>query len=360
MNRLEERLRSIKPVDKDIYIKVQARLDNLTKPRGSLGRLEELAKRYVAITQKEEPKIIKKIIYTFAGDHGVTEEGVSLYPKEVTPQMVYNFLKGGAGINVLARHINAEVRVVDIGVDHEFGKVDRLIQLKINKGTGNIANGPAMARDDAIKAMEVGIGLADEALKDGADIIGTGDMGIGNTTPSSAIAAVVTGESVESVTGRGTGIDDHIFRKKVETIKRAIKKNNPDPADPIDILAKLGGLEIAGIAGLIIGAAANRIPVMVDGFISTAGALIASEMNIHIKDYLFASHQSVEQGHRAMLNRIGLKPLLDLDLRLGEGTGACLGINILEAGVKILTEMATFGEAEVSPARPAGGKEIGH
>lgn len=353
MSRLEERLRYIKPVNKDLYSRVQARLDNLTKPRGSLGRLEDLAKRYVAITGKDEPKIIKKIIYTFAGDHGVTEEGVSLYPKEVTPQMVYNFLRGGAGINVLARHINAEVRVVDIGVDHHFNKADGLIQCKVGKGTGNIAKGPAMTRDEAIRAMEVGIGLADEALRDGVDVIGTGDMGIGNTTPSSAIAAVITGEPVEVVTGRGTGIDEDRFKVKVKVIERAIDLNKPNPKDPIDILVKIGGFEIAGIAGLIVGAAANRIPVMIDGFISTAGALIASEMNTHIKDYLFASHQSVEQGHKAMLDRIGIKPLLDLDLRLGEGTGACLGINILEASIKILTEMATFGEAGVS-------KEIGH
>lgn len=353
MNRLEERLSRIKPIDKDIYRKVQARLDNLTKPRGSLGRLEELAKRYVAITGKDAPKITKKIIYTFAGDHGVTEEGVSLYPKEVTPQMVYNFLQGGAGINVLARHINAEVRVVDIGVDHDFSNADGLIKCKIARGTGNIVNGPAMTKDEAIRAIEVGIGLADGAARDGADIIGTGDMGIGNTTPSSAIVTVITGQPVASVTGRGTGIDDNMFKAKVKTIERAIKRNKPDPADPIDVLAKLGGFEIAGIAGLIVGAASNRIPVMVDGFISTAGALIASEMNIHIKDYLFASHQSVEQGHKVMLERIGLKPLLDLDLRLGEGTGACLGINLLEAGIKILTDMATFGEAGVS-------KEISH
>ena len=348
MNKLEEKLSRIKPVDKDLYQKIQARLDNLTKPRGSLGRLEEMAKRYVAITGKESPKITKKIIYVFAGDHGVTDEGVSLYPKEVTPQMVYNFLRGGAGINVLARHIMAEVRVVDIGVDHHFNKADGLIQCKVGKGTGNIANGPAMTRDEAIRAMEVGIGLADEAASEGVDIIGTGDMGIGNTTPSSAIAAVITGEPIETVTGRGTGIDDQMFGVKVKTIGRAIKINHPDPADPVDVLSKVGGFEIAGIAGLIIGAAANRIPVMIDGFISTAGALIASEMNVNIKDYLFASHLSVEQGHRIMLKRIGLKPLLDLDLRLGEGTGACLGINIVEAGIKILTEMATFGDAGVS------------
>lgn len=353
MSRLEERLRYIKPINEDLYSRVQMRLDNLTKPRGSLGRLEELAKRYVAITGKDEPKIIKKIIYTFAGDHGVTEEGVSLYPKEVTPQMVYNFLRGGAGINVLARHINAEVRVVDIGVDHHFDKADGLIQCKVGKGTGNITKGPAMTRDEAIRAMEVGIGLANEALRDGADIIGTGDMGIGNTTPSSAIVAVITGMPVEDVTGRGTGIDDERFKLKIDAIKKAIERNRPDPKDPIDVLAKVGGFEIAGIAGLIIGAAANRIPVMIDGFISTAGALIASEMNPYVKDYLFASHQSVEQGHKAMLDRIGVKPLLDLDLRLGEGTGACLGIGIVEAGIKILTEMATFGDAGVS-------KEIGH
>lgn len=348
MSRLEEMLRSIRPVDREIYARIQTRLDNLTKPKGSLGRLEEVAKRFVAITGKEEPKISRKVIYVFAGDHGVSEEGVSAYPKEVTPQMVYNFLRGGAGINVLARHINAEVKVVDIGVDHHFGKTDRLIQRKVGKGTGNITLGPAMTRDEAVMALEVGMELAGEAARENADIIGTGDMGIGNTTPSSAIAAIITGRPVEEITGRGTGIDDERFKLKIDAIKRAIERNRPDPKDPLDVLAKVGGFEIAGIAGLIIGAAARRIPVMVDGFISTAGALIASEMNGDIKDYLFASHQSVEQGHKAMLDRIGLKPLLDLDMRLGEGTGACLGIGIVEAGIKILTEMATFGEAGVS------------
>lgn len=338
----------IGPLKEEYLARAQRRLNSLTKPLGSLGRLEELAQRYVAIREVEGPSITKKVIFTFAADHGVTEEGVSAYPKEVTAQMVYNFLRGGAGINVLSRHIGAEVKVVDIGVDYDFGDLAGLIHRKVRRGTANIAGGPAMEKREAQKAIEIGNDLAEEARRDGADIIGTGDMGIGNTTPSSAITAVVTGRSVEEVTGRGTGISDETLRKKVKVIERAIKVNRPDPHNPLDVLSKVGGLEIAGIAGLIIGSAERRIPIVLDGFISGASALIAYCLEPGVKDYIFASHLSQEGGHRAILDRIGLKPLLDLNLRLGEGTGACLGISLIEAGVKIYNEMATFGEAKVS------------
>jgi nicotinate-nucleotide--dimethylbenzimidazole phosphoribosyltransferase len=336
------------PLDSKLQKKVQARLNNLTKPVKSLGRLEKVACQYAVIRGQEHPKLQKKVVYTFAADHGVTEEGVSAYPKEVTAQMVYNFLRGGAAVNVLARHVGAEVRVVDIGVDHDFGQIEGLIHKKVLQGTRNLAKGPAMTRQEALTAMEEGCGLAQQAAADGVDLMGTGDMGIGNTTPSSAIAAVMTGKQVSGVTGRGTGLDVKGREHKIQVIQQAIQLNQPDPRDPVGVLAKVGGLEIAAIAGFLFGAAASRVPVVVDGFISTAGALIAVRLYPPIRHYIFISHLSAEKGHRAMCAALGIKPLLDLDLRLGEGTGACLGISLVEAGVKVLNEMATFGEAKVS------------
>ncbi|MBI4844847.1 MAG: nicotinate-nucleotide--dimethylbenzimidazole phosphoribosyltransferase [Nitrospirae bacterium] len=334
----------------------QKRLDSLTKPQGSLGRLEEFAKQLVAITENPMPSLDKKVVFTFAGDHGVADEGVSAFPKAVTPQMVLNFLNGGAGINVLARHAGADVVVVDMGVDYDFSNpsVSRLIKggsfvsPKIVSGTKNMRREPAMTRDEALRCINVGIDLANEYAKKGCKIFGTGDMGIANTTPSSAIAAVLTGRPVEEITGRGTGINGDTWRHKVQVIKDAISYNMPDPADPVSVLAKIGGAEIGGIAGLIIGAAANRIPVVVDGFISTAGALIAYCIEPKTRDCMFSAHMSQEAGHKAMLEKIGLRPVLDLDLRLGEGTGAALAMFVIEAGLKIYKEMATFGEAGVS------------
>ncbi|KAF0134974.1 MAG: nicotinate-nucleotide--dimethylbenzimidazole phosphoribosyltransferase [Candidatus Saganbacteria bacterium] len=350
MKKLEAAIKKIEPINTRLLEQTQKKLDNLTKPRGSLGRLEELAKQVVCITGMEEPKIKNKVIITMAGDHGVVKEGISAYPQEVTPQMVYNFLRGGAGINVLARHVGARIKVVDIGVAAGLDPNPELINKKIARGTKNMANGPAMTREEAIKSIEAGIEVVEEELKAGIDIIGTGDMGIGNTTPSSAIAAVITGEEVVRVTGRGTGIDDNKFKNKVKVIEAALQVNNPNPKDGIDVLAKVGGFEIGGIAGVIIASAANHIPIMIDGFISGAAALIAVKLEPKIKDYLIASHCSVEIGHRIILEYMGLKPLFDFNLRLGEGTGAALGISIVEAGVKILTEMATFESAGVSEA----------
>ena len=348
MSKLEQTLSSIKSVNPAFYEKAQKRLDNLTKPQGSLGRLEEFAARIVAVSENTKPMLNKKAIFTFAGDHGVAEEGVSAFPKEVTPQMVLNFLRGGAGINVLARHSNVEVVVIDIGVDYEFGNTDGLVHKKVIRGTKNIRKGPAMTQDEAVKCLEVGIDLANEYAKKGYHIFGTGEMGIANTTPSSAIAAVFSKRTVEEVTGRGTGISDDAFKNKVRVIEDAIKINKPNPKNPLDVLAKLGGAEIAGIAGIVLGAAANRIPVVIDGFISTAGALIACEIEPKVKEYIFAAHTSVERGHWIMLERMDLKPILNLNMRLGEGTGAALGMSMIEAGVKIYNEMATFGEAGVS------------
>ncbi len=350
MQKLRDTLARIEPLKEEFFQKAQERLDNLTKPQGSLGRLEDFAKRYVAITENLDPKIEDKFIFTFAGDHGIVEEGVSAFPKEVTKQMVLNFLAGGAGVNVLAKHVGVEVVVVDIGVDYDFGSLEGLLGRKVAGGTRNMARGPAMSVEEAVNAINVGIDLADEYAGKGADIFGSGDMGIGNTTPSSAILAVISGKPVRTVVGRGTGIDDETLGKKIDAIERAININSPNPADPLEVLTKVGGFEIAGIAGLIIGAASKRVPTVIDGFISTAGALIAVKMNPLIKPYLFASHCSAEPGHRIMLEKVGLEPMLDLSLRLGEGTGAALGINLVDAGVKILTEMATFAEADVEEA----------
>jgi nicotinate-nucleotide--dimethylbenzimidazole phosphoribosyltransferase len=348
MNIIAETLAAIQPVDPLLLEKAQKKLDNKTKPLGSLGRLEEFARRFAAISGNLEPDTTKKIIYTFAGDHGVTEEGISAFPREVTSQMVLNFLSGGAGVNVLARHCGIEVRVVDVGVDSEFGHLPGLIRKKVARGTRNFTKGPAMERGEALAAIKVGIELAGLAKDEVVAMVGTGDMGIGNTTPSSAIIAAISGMPVWEVTHRGTGISECALANKIRVIELGLAMNRPDPNDPLDVLTKVGGLEIAAIAGLVLGCAANRIPVVIDGFISTAGALIAAELHPHVKDYTFAAHQSVEIGHRFMLERIGLEPILDLHLRLGEGTGAALAMGLIEAGVKILKEMATFQEAGVA------------
>jgi nicotinate-nucleotide--dimethylbenzimidazole phosphoribosyltransferase len=349
---LREKLASIQPPKEEYFVRTQERLDNLTKPPGSLGQLEEIARRYAAMVENVKPAIRKKIIYTFAADHGVTQEGISAYPREVTAQMVYNFLRKGAGINVLAEHVGAEIIVVDIGVDHEFAPQEGLVIRKVAAGTGNMIIGPAMSRIQALQAIHVGLEMADHAALRSADLVGTGDMGIGNTTPSSAILSVLAGMPAKEVTHRGTGIDDTGLNRKIQVIEKAIARNKPDPRDPLDVLAKVGGFEIGGIAGLIIGCASHRIPVAVDGFISTAGAMIAVALNPAIKGYLFASHQSVEIGHRFMWEYIDQKPILNLSLRLGEGTGAALAMGIIEAAVKILTQMATFSEAGVSGKNP--------
>ncbi len=348
MKILEKTLKSIQKPDYSIRERVKKKLDNLTKPPGSLGQLEMLAERYAVIKNSTEPSLNRKAIFVFAGDHGVTEEGVSAYPKEVTYQMVYNFLRGGAGINVLARHIGADVRVIDIGVDFEFGKTEGLIARKVRRGTANFLKEPAMREEEAVRAIEVGIEVLHEEIKRGLDIAGVGDMGIGNTTPSAGIISVVTGLPVEKVTGRGTGIDEKRLEHKIRVIQRAIELHKVEKGNPIHILSRIGGLEIAGIAGVILACAAERIPVVIDGLITTAGALIAYELNRNVVDYMFASHLSLEPGHKVALEYLGLKPLLDLNLRLGEGTGACLGMNLIEAGVKILKEMASFDSAGVS------------
>ena len=341
-------LDQIQPVDPQWLEKAQARLNRLTKPLGSLGRLEELAARYVMITGEIKPAVPRGAVFTFAADHGVALEGVSAYPREVTSQMVMNFLRGGAGVNVLARHAGINVKVVDIGVDYDFGMVPELIARKVMRGTRNLLFEPAMTRVQAEQSVMVGMELASQAIQDGIGLIGTGDMGIGNTTPSAAITSVMTGQSVAEVTGRGTGIDDIGYARKVSVILQALDLHRPDCTDALDVLAKVGGLELGGLAGLMLGAAATRVPVVLDGFIAGAAALIAVGLQPRCREYLIASHRSVERGHQAIMDHLGLKPILDLDLRLGEGTGACLGMSLVSAAIKIYTEMATFDEAGVS------------
>jgi nicotinate-nucleotide--dimethylbenzimidazole phosphoribosyltransferase len=294
------------------------------------------------------PRLGKKRIVTFAGDHGIAAEGVSAYPSEVTPQMVYNMLSGGAAINVLVRHEGADLKVVDIGVAAPLEATSDLVRRKVKPGTNNMSKGPAMSDDEAIQAIQVGVELALAADDDGVTLLGTGEMGIANTTPSSALYASLIPCPVVEVTGRGTGIDDARLQNKIKVIERALDVNARFCIDPLKTLAAVGGLEIAGICGLILGAASRRLPVVVDGFISSAAALVAIRLRESIGDYLFFSHCSAEAGHRTFFERLGIRPILDLDMRLGEGTGAALAMNVIEAAVKIYNEMATFDSAGVS------------
>ena len=348
MDKINEVIASIKPLDEKAMTEARARQENLTKPHGSLGQLESLSIQVAGIRGVARPRISHKVIFTLAGDHGVTQRGVSAYPSEVTPQMVYNFLRGGAAINVLARQIGARVIVADLGVASVLGPHALLKNKKVALGTRNMAEGPAMSREQAIRSIEAGLELVEEELTEGMDILGTGDMGIGNTTPSSAITSVLTGADVTTVTGRGTGLDEEGWSHKVKIIEKALAINRPDPKDAIDVLSKVGGFEIGGIAGLILAGARHCIPVVIDGFISGAAALIAASLSPQVKPYLIASHQSDEPGHKKILEHLGLIPLLNLRMRLGEGTGAALGISLVEASLKILDEMATFAEAGVS------------
>jgi nicotinate-nucleotide--dimethylbenzimidazole phosphoribosyltransferase len=310
--------------------------------------LEELSIQLAGIMGKDIPAIKDKVIIIMAGDHGVVAEGVSAFPQEVTPQMVLNFLHGGAAINVLARHVGARITIVDMGVATDMQPHPALVVKKVACGTANMAVGPAMTREQAEQAILAGVEVVEAETAKGLDIVGTGDMGIGNTTPSAAIAAALTGIEPGKLAGRGTGVDDAGMKRKIDAIERALAVNRPDPKDGLDVLAKVGGFEIGGLAGVILGAAANRKPVMVDGFISTAAAMIAVAIAPAARPYLISAHRSQEYGHSQMVAWLGLKPLVDLDFRLGEGTGAALGISFAEAACKILAEMATFAEAGVS------------
>jgi len=352
MKLLETTIKKIIPQDKAARSQSRTRLEQLTMPHWALGRLMDLAEDLAGMTGSLHPPVARKTVVTMAGDHGITKEGVSKFPQEVTLQMVHNFVQGGAGINALARLAGAKVVVVDMGVAGDLSDLARegkIISKRVAAGTKNFAVGPAMTREEAIRSIEAGIETALELGAD-TDLFGTGEMGIGNTTPSSAIVSLFSGKSVAEVTGYGTGIDDDQLAQKVATIEKAIVLNRPDTRDALDVLTKVGGFEIGGIAGLILGAASMRKPILVDGFISTAGALIAANLAPDARAYMIASHRSMEQGHRIALECLGKRPLLDLDMRLGEGTGAALAMNIVEAAVRVLTEVATFAEAAVSQA----------
>jgi nicotinate-nucleotide--dimethylbenzimidazole phosphoribosyltransferase len=347
--KVDRTISSVVPVDPSGLKEGYVRLDKLTKPRGSLGRLEEVAALIYAVSGGKKG-FSRKVIFTLAADHGVCEEGVSAYPQEVTVQMVRNFLAGGAAINILASHTGAEVIVVDMGMKGDISRKERsFIDKKVARGTGNFAKGPAMSISQAYMSIAAGIDVFEQVYKSGGiDIAGVGEMGIGNTTSSSAITSAVTGLDAGLVTGRGTGLDDASYIRKVEVIRGSLSLNRPDPNDPIDVLSKVGGFEIGGMTGIVLAAASKKVPVVVDGFISSCGAMLACELCRNAGDYLILSHQSVEAGHAAVIRHMGKRPLLNLDMRLGEGTGAALGIGIAEAAVKLMNNMATFGEAGVS------------
>jgi nicotinate-nucleotide--dimethylbenzimidazole phosphoribosyltransferase len=348
MTLLAETCAAIAAVDQAIAAATQRLLDAKTKPRRSLGRLEDLACRVAAIRGTPIPAVPVKAIVVMGADHGVADEGVSAYPQTVTRQMLLNFAAGGAAINVLARHVGARVVVVDMGVKEPLPAQPEVRALRVGAGTHNFTRGPAMSRAEAVDAIETGIRLARELIDGGVTLLGIGEMGIGNTTAASALSAVLTGATPEAVTGRGTGIDDSGLQRKRDAVRRALAVNGPDPADPLDVLAKVGGFEIGGLAGVVLGSAAHRIPVVVDGFIASVAALIAVRVAPAAGDYLIAAHQSVEPGHRLVLDALGLRPLLDLELRLGEGTGAALAMSLVDAALHVLHEMATFDTAGVS------------
>jgi nicotinate-nucleotide--dimethylbenzimidazole phosphoribosyltransferase len=367
---LARALAGIAPLDETAMAATAARLDRLTKPPGSLGRLEELAIRLAGITGRPDAQVARRAIVVAAADHGVARQGVSAYPSEVTAQMVANFVAGGAAINVLAATVGAPVTVVDAGVAGPIPPAPsdasgaasgphataargtppggHLISARIRPGTADMTEGPAMTRDQAVRAIAIGLDLVRDLSRDGVELIGLGEMGIGNTTAASGLAAVLTGEPVGLVTGRGTGVDDDGRARKIAAIERALAVNTPDPADPIGVLAAVGGLEIGVLVGVIVGAAAARIPLVLDGFITGAAALVAVALEPAIAPRLIAGHRSMEPGHAIILERLGLVSLLELDLRLGEGSGAALAIHLVGAAVAIRDGMATFESAAVA------------
>ena len=342
------------PPSATAYAAALARQQRLTKPPGSLGGLEALASRIAAMRDEARPRLAQRLIVVAAGDHGVAARGVSAYPQDVTAQMVANFLAGGAAINVLAAHAGARVRVVDAGVAAPTPAHPALLRLRIGPGTADITEGPAMPREAAERAVAAGIALFEaERAADGVDIVACGEMGIGNSTAAAAMVAAVTGRAARAVTGRGTGVDDARFELKVAAVAQAVAVNRPPPADGVGVLAALGGYEIGVLAGVYLAAGAARVPAVVDGLISSAAALVACTLAPELRGYLIAGHRSAEPGHAAALEQLGLEPLLDLGLRLGEGSGAALGLTLCVAACRLLDEMATFDEAGVTASTDA-------
>lgn len=347
----EEALSSITELDQKAMEKAQARLDSLTKPLGSLGRLEDIVKQIAGITKKSFPSVKNKAVIIMCADNGVVEEGVSSCPKSVTSSVTQNFTKGFTGINVFTRHSGADTVVVDIGVDDDID-CSGVINRKIRKGTWNIAKGPAMTRDEAIAAIEVGIEMVGILSKRGVNLLGTGEMGVGNTTTSSAIAAVLSGNSAEDMVGKGAGLSQEDFQNKIEVVKRAIEINKPDSSDALDVLTKLGGFDIAGLTGCFLGAAAYHIPILIDGFISAAAALVAIKLKPLCRNFIFPSHGSAEPGNIKIMHELGFEPMLNLGMRLGEGTGAALAFHVIDAAITAYNQMGTFGDANIEQYQP--------
>lgn len=348
MGKLERVIESIGLLDQEMMEQAQKHLNSLTKPLGSLGKLETIAKQLAGITGELFPSFPKKAVVVMAGDHGVCEEGVSPCPQEVTYQMIRNFLNGGAAISVLSRHANADLVCVDVGINADEVVHPLLHVRKVRKGTRNMAKEPAMTREEAVQAIMVGIEMVDELVQEGYSAFAIGEMGIGNTTPSSALLAVFEGVDVEDAVGIGSGTNAEMLAHKKQVVQQSIRVNQPDPQDPLDVLAKVGGLEIAGMAGVIIGSAARRCPVVIDGFIASASALVAARLAPRSVDFMIGSHQSMEKGHALLLEAIGLSPMLQMDMRLGEGTGAVLVFPMIDAAGKVMREMETYESAGVS------------
>jgi len=343
----------VHPVDETFVHRARQRTGQLVIPPRALGRLHDLAEQVCGIQQTLEPDIARKCILVFAGDHGVVQEGVSAFPQVVSMEMIRCFLQGGAGINALGTLVKAAIKVVDMGLVSDMDPAslkggDNLIVNKIGPGTRNLAQGPAMSGQEAEASIAGGYRQAEVMIRQGVNLLGTGDMGIGNTTPAAAVGAVLTGRGLEGMVGRGTGVDDQGLEKKRQAIARGIDLNRPDPEDGLDVLAKVGGFEIGGIAGCILAGAVYRVPVVIDGFISTAGALIAASLCPLATGFMFAGHCSEEPGHRTMLHSLGMEPILDLGMRLGEGTGGALAMSILDGALRVFLEVMTFEQAGVS------------
>jgi len=343
MSLFDDSLKNIQSPDKEIMEKTKNKLDGLVKPIGSLGTLEDISIKISGITGKINNTINKKCVVIMAADNGICEDGVSCTPKEVTHIQTLNFTKGIAGINVLAKHAGSDLKIVDIGIDSDISH-PKIINKKIRKGTSNISKGSAMTREEAIKGIEIGIEIVTELVKEGYDLLGTGEMGIGNTSTSSAIAMCLTQCSSDLAVGKGAGLTQEMFVHKKNIIDTAIKVNIPDENDPLDVLSKVGGFDIAGLVGCFIGAAVNKIPIVIDGMISAAAALVAYKLNPLTREYMIPSHKSAEPGYILMLQTMQLKPMLHLNMRLGEGSGCPLAFNIVEAALKITNEMASFNE----------------
>jgi nicotinate-nucleotide--dimethylbenzimidazole phosphoribosyltransferase len=349
-SQMEEVISSIAVPPENYLAEARTRLDSLTKPLHSLGRLEDLAAQWFAIRQGNITGPVKKAVYVFAADHGITAEGVSAYPAEVTQQMVLNFISGGAAINVLARLNQVDVHVVDVGVDADLTGLAGLTQMKVRRGSRNMLREPAMSEEEVAAALSAGVALAEAAYGKGINLIAVGEMGIGNTTAASVMTAALTGVLPTLVTGRGTGLDHEGYARKCSVVAQVVKQHFSQPAGPRKILRCAGGLEIAAMTGMMLGAARRGIAIVMDGFISTAAGAIACGIAPAVRSYLFAGHRSQEPGHRVLLAHLEIEPILDLDMRLGEGTGAVLAMPVLEAAMRLYQEMATFASAGISGA----------